>query len=481
MESDQIKNLRSYVVGLPLFRILRQISREVGAEVYLVGGLVRDWLLGRETQDVDLTLSREALKAAGLFASQTGGTFVLLREEGEMARVIIDGRTFDFCGFRGPDLEADLKGRDFTVNAIGLSLAQAFREKEWVPSDPLNGMGDLHNRVLRMTGPDCFPQDPLRMLRAFRLSAQLAFTIEPETRKAIRRWAASLIDSAPERIHYEWDLLLSLPNSHVSITEMDEVGLLEVLFPEMGRLKGIGQDRYHHLDVFGHSLLTFHYLEEVVQRHIPLPADLDAEISSYLSEVRKAAWLKEAALFHDLGKSTTMDEKEGHKIFYGHADDSKNQFDSIAKRYRLSNQEKEFIEKIIAGHMRPLLLIEEDRKGRLTRRAMIRFVRQAGDELTGHFLLALADSLAAKGKEKPKDLEDQLKAMWGKALGIREEVIRPLEKRPPLISGRDLIDLGLTPGPIFKTVLSELAEACLNGEMSNREEALDWVKKRLEL
>ncbi len=422
MESDQIKNLRSYVVGHPFFRILLQIAQEAGAEVYLVGGLVRDRLLGRETQDWDLTLSQKALRIARIFAEQTGGTFVLLRQEGETARVVIDGRSFDFCKFRGPDLEGDLRGRDFTINAIGLSLPQAFRPGEWVLVDPLGGIKDLQMRILRMAGPDCFKQDPLRLLRAFRLSAQLGLTMDPDTGLAIKRWAGNLTQSAPERIHYEWGLLLSQPDSFDSLNQMDEVGLLEILFPEMGRLKGMEQDRYHHLDVFQHSLLTLQCLEELIQKtYSPSRQTLMRKYLPIFPAEQKGTWLKEAALFHDLGKGTTGGEKEGHKTFYGHAEASKNQFASIAERYRLSHQEKAFIEKIIGRHMRPLLLVQEDRMGHLTRRAMIRFVREGADDLSGHFLLALADSLAAQGKEKPKDLEDRLKNLWREALSIRED------------------------------------------------------------
>ena len=133
METEQIKKLRQWVVDQPELSLLLKISQEVGAEIFLVGGLVRDRLLTRDTRDVDITLSKESLKAAGIFADRTGGTFVLLRQEGEMARVVLQDRTFDFAGFRGPDLETDLRGRDFTVNAIGLSLAQAFVRKGMGP------------------------------------------------------------------------------------------------------------------------------------------------------------------------------------------------------------------------------------------------------------------------------------------------------------------------------------------------------------
>lgn len=478
MEPDQIKNLRCWVTRHPLLKTLLTISKESGTSIFLVGGLIRDRLLGRETQDVDLTLSREALKTARAFAERTAGTFVLLREEGEMARVVVDDQIFDFSIFRGPDLEADLKGRDFTVNAISFSLGSAFVPGEWIAYDPLQGIKDLEQRVLRMASPDSFEQDPLRMLRAFRLAAQLGLTIDDPSRRAIKKWAPNLTRCASERIRNEWFLLLSQANCLASIHEMDTSGLLEVLFPELTALKGIQQDRYHHLDVFDHSLLTFQHLEKLIERPIPLWADLEEEIIDFLKPDRKAAWLKAAALFHDLGKARTGEVKNGYRTFYGHAEASQRLFNAIADRYRLSNREKEFISRLIGGHLRPLFLVQEAQKGTLTRRALTRFVREEADALTAFFLLALADNLAAQGREKPPDMENQLKVLWRKALSARKEWIQSLEKNPPLLSGRDLMDLGLEPGPLFKTLLSEIKETQQEGGISTREQAFQWVKEK---
>lgn len=478
MEADQIKNLRHWVTRHPLLKTLLTISEEMGAAIFLVGGLIRDRLMARETQDVDLTLSREALKTARAFAERTAGTFVLLREEGEMARVVVKDQIFDFSIFRGPDLEADLKGRDFTVNAISFSLGSAFVPGEWIPYDPLQGIRDLEHRILRMASPDCFEQDPLRMLRAFRLAAQIGLTIDDPSRQAIKKRASNLTRCASERIRNEWFLLLSQPASVAAIREMDESGLLEVLFPELTSLKGIHQDRYHHLDVFDHSLLTFQHLELLIERPIPLAADLEEEIIAFLKPDRKAAWLKAAALFHDLGKARTGEVKNGYRTFYGHAEASLKRFQAIADRYRLSNREKEFIGRLIGGHMRPLFLVQEAGKGTLTRRALTRFVREEAEALTAFFLLALADSLGAQGREKPPDMENRLMGLWRKALLVRKVWIQPLEKKPPLLSGRDLIALGLEPGPLFKTLLSEIKEEQQEGGISTREQAFQRIRER---
>ena len=129
--------------------------------------------------------------------------------------------------------------------------------------------------------------------------------------------------------------------------------------------------------------------------------------------------------------------------------------------------------------MRPHHLIQEERKMGLSRKALTRFIREVGDELNGVFLSGLADSLAAQGEEKPADLETHLIALWEKALEVREEVVRPLQKARPLITGQDLIDLGLLPGPLFKTLLSDIQEERLEGKISTREEALQWAQRRI--
>jgi poly(A) polymerase len=479
MELEQLKNLRRWVTDHRHFQILRLLSDKLRVEVFITGGLVRDRIINKETPDVDVTLAREALQLAQLFADQIGGSFVLLREEAETARVVLKGATYDFAKFRGPDLEADLRGRDFTINAIALSLNQAFEEKEWTVIDPLGGIDDLKNEILRMTSPDCFNQDPLRTLRAFRFSSQLSLTVEPNTFQAIKDAAGLLTRTAPERIHHEWLVLLSQPACFHQVELMDPAGLLEVLFPELCQLKNVPQNGYHHLNAFEHSLLSLRYLEEVISGHPLLSAHLEEEVLNYQKGKIKLPWLKWATLLHDLGKAATGEKKGDRLTFYDHVSASQNLFQSIAERYRLSHREKNYIQQMIGWHMRPHHLIQEERKMELSRKALTRFIREVGDDLNGVFLIGLADSLAAQGEEKPADLETHLIAFWEKALEVREEVVRTLQKARPLLTGQDLIDLGLLPGPLFKTLLSDIQEERLEGRITSREEALQWAQRRI--
>ncbi|HMK65632.1 MAG TPA: HD domain-containing protein [Thermodesulfobacteriota bacterium] len=476
MESESLKNLRNLVRLRPIFQMLLQISRETGIEIYLVGGMVRDALLGRESRDVDLALSGKTLETALRFAQKTGGTYVLLKEEKETARVVLPGWTVDFAGFRGPDLKSDLGGRDFTINAIALPFAPAFEEREWTPFDPLGGMEDLGKRILRMCGPRSFLEDPLRMLRAFRFMSQLGLTIDPETRQAVKHGAALLAGTAPERIHYELKVMFSQAECVRAFRVMDEEGLAEVLFPDLALLKAIDQKGYHHLDVFHHSVLTLQSLEDLLRGRIEIPEALRKEVEAYAAFNGNLPALKWAALFHDLGKIDAVIETAEKTTFYGHEEYSLKRFEVLAARFRLSHQEKDLIGRLIRMHMRPHFWVNEKRKGSLSRRAILRFIREAGEELSAVFLLSLADSLAAQGGEKPKDTEELLQTLWLEAIALRDEVVRPLEKNSPLITGRDLIALGLKPGPEFQKILESVQESYMDGEISNRDEALALIK-----
>jgi len=480
MEREPLKKLRRRVTAEAEFLLLLKIAEGLQAEIYLVGGLVRDAFLGRDTADADLILSRRSLEGASQFARATGGTLVLLREIGGMARVVVKERTFDFAEYRGQDLPSDLAARDFTVNAVALPLAEAFGEGPWSPIDPLGGIKDIRSRTLRMTSDRALLEDPLRLLRAFRLSAQLDLDIEPHTLEAVETYARLLPRCAPERIHQEWLILLSQDRSYSQLQGMDRTGLLAVLFPELTRLKGLIQDKHHHLDAFDHSLLTVHILEAFFQRPESLPAGWSKDCSPFFHEKKKKAWLKEAALFHDLGKADTFVEKgDGRRTFFGHARASEENFLTVAERLRMGNAERDFVVKMLGNHMRPLYLAREKAEGTLTRRALLRLLRDMHEDLAPLFLLALADDQAAQGPEKSPTQTEDLLAVLRQALALKEEVLRPIEENPPLLRGKDLIALGLKPGPLFGRLLAELKEERLEGRIKNREEAWTWIKAKV--
>jgi len=209
-----------------------------GLEAYVVGGAVRALVMGQEPQDVDIVVGGDALEVARRFARHVGGSFVLLDEKNLLARVVKDGQHLDIGSLKGGDLEGDLRGRDFTINAMALRARRFLRAPADFSKaliDPLGGLGDLRAGLVRMVSEENLLQDPLRLLRAYRLAAELGFRIEARTREAIRHHGEALRRSARERITEELKRLLEAPGAFRALRLMYAHGLLRVVLPGTGR------------------------------------------------------------------------------------------------------------------------------------------------------------------------------------------------------------------------------------------------------
>jgi poly(A) polymerase len=477
MFTDQLKKLRTWLIREPVFRTLRETADRLGSACFLTGGLVRDWFLGRPTQDIDLAVSCRALELARDFAQAAQGTFVLLKKDPANARVVLPGLQFDFAGFRAAALPADLSERDFTINSLALPLTRAFAPDPWELIDPLNGAGDLAQGIIRQCGPNSFDQDPLRLLRAYRLRAQLGLEIEAETRGGLKKWGPSLNRAAPERQLYEWIQLLSQPAAGPTLTLMDEDGILDILFPEFIPLKNAPQNSFHHANVFDHSFLTLAGLEQLPSLQTSLPNEPPGIVDALRAKADQWPYLKWTALVHDLGKPKAARLRDTRWTFHGHERLGGELFREIAGRLRLGHQSRDFMTRLIGWHMRPFHLLQEESDGRLTPRAMLRLVREINKDLDSVFLLAWADCRAARGPDHPPDLEDRLLRLWREARRIQEEILIPQENAPPLVTGEDLIRLGLTPGPLFKKILLQIREEQWSGKLMTREKALAWIRE----
>lgn len=471
----------------PLIRALARVAERWGQDLYVIGGTVRDWLLGRAPGDLDLTVAHDAVACCrGLIAELKGGTFVPLGcAEEDAGRVVWRGLTIDFSSFRlgARTIEADLALRDFTINSMGVSLASLL-DSSAVPVliDPLHGVRDLQRKLLRAC-PGAFAADPLRMLRGFRLSATLGFVLDEATRADIALHAELIRRVAAERISHELELIMASERAHAVIGEMAQVGLLWQIIPELARGVGMEQPGFHHLDVFHHSLAALGFMEEIVadpNRFYPLSADC---IREYLVWPGTAPRLKWAALLHDLGKPVTMairEDKGGRITFYGHDQAGRDLVLQLGRKWRWSNENRERVAGLIAMHMQPFHLCNVRRVEPLSRKACLNLCKKAGADLIGLFLLAMADSLAGKGEKKPPGLEAELSGLLEEVLDINEQYIRPALMGPRLLTGQDLIDsFSLPPSPLFAQILEALETARVEGEVASREDALRWVERYL--
>jgi poly(A) polymerase len=478
---DNLTQGLAALAGRRALTVLGRLAAARSLKVYLVGGSVRELALGRGVQDLDLAVSAQTLELARDLAEALGGTFVLLDEVERTARVVWEGEILDLAEFRAPTLDGDLKARDFTLNALAVPLNAILGQERRELIDPWGGLEDLARGWLRMVAPENFHDDPLRLLRAYRFAATHGFQITPETMEAIRRFAPEFPRVAGERVHQELFLLLQAPRAYPVLAAMEAVGLLAQVFPELLAMKGVEQNGYHHLDVYRHSLTTAACLEEVLAAPGAYFGSLAAEVDRYARTPPKTALLKLAALFHDAGKPAVRARRSDPEryTFYYHEKVGLEIFSRVAERLRCSQAEVKSVTTLIQLHMRPFLLLPAFRERELSFRALGRLVRAARPELPGLFALAMADSLAGQGPLKPADSEAVLADLAEAAWQFLKERLEPQESLPKLVTGHDLIRMGLKPGPRFREMLTAVEEAQWEGVVTTREEALALLRREL--
>lgn len=465
-----------------VLEFVHKCARE-GVKIYMAGGTIRDMILGREVKDIDLTVSRDALALAQNFAETVRGAFILLDDVEKVARVVFEGYQIDFAEFRkdSQTLEEDLSLRDLTINALAVCFADDKLEAPLTLIDPVGGCADIEDRLIRFISGQGIIDDPLRMLRAYRFAATLDFEIASASREMVRRYGALIKNTSVERIAYELNALLGAKNSYPALRWMAEDGLFATICPEIEDMRGVQQYGGHHLDVYDHSFLTLYYIEKIEANPADyFPERYKREVTGYLQDDAKSVFLKWAALFHDVGKPKTAEESGEKFTFYNHDQVGAAIFANFARKLKWSRRRLEFVEKLICLHMRPFHLVNILRSGEVTPRALGRLIRETGDELTGLFVLAMADSMAGLGPAKPDDCEALLVQLFETTLTFYTEKVKPLLTRPRLITGHDLINIfHLEPGPFFKVLMEELEDAQVEGLVNTRGEALDWVTARL--
>jgi poly(A) polymerase len=459
-----------------------------GVSAYLVGGYVRDTLLGRQSADLDIAVAASALELARRGAEVLGGKYVLLDRENGVARVVVPGngqRWFcDFSGIRG-SIEEDLALRDFTIDAMAVELVGERGEI----IDPFAGQRDLKGGLVRAVSPDVFQHDPVRLLRAVRLAAEFDFRVEEETEALLQRSCYLVARAAGERVREELMRLLALARASSQVRYLDRLGLLLAIIPELGPAKGCQQPKEHHWDVFDHTLETVAALErllrevdgvyEEVVSQAPWSPALARYFDRSMGGFPRRALLKLAALLHDIAKPQTrsFDEKKGKFRFLGHSQEGVDRALEIMGRLRFSKREREVVAGIIRHHLRPAQMAYGDDLP--SRRAIYRYFRDTAEVALDTLFLSLADHWATRGPNL--DL-----GAWHDHAQVVEYIIEEREREgatvspPTLIDGHDLIRLfGMEPGPLIGQVLEMVRESQAAGEIGSREEALALAKKQL--
>jgi tRNA nucleotidyltransferase/poly(A) polymerase len=451
--------------------------------LHVAGGAVKDCLLGLPLSDADIVYPPEAADVAACFAVRTGATRIVLRKDEPdkmMERVVVrqgdESLLFDFTACRGPSIDSDLAGRDFTLTAMALPLDAFIRGDFSRLVDPFGGRAAIRDKEIRALSDESFRQDPLRLLRAFRLAAELGFTIHGETLEKVRRDGALLGNVSGERVRDEIFRILEVSPCHPSIEAMDGVGLLEQVFPEMAAMKGIEQDGYHALDVWSHTMLCLKELENLLANPGEEFGDAGAGFRDYLTDAlvrgrSRAALLKLAALLHDAGKpGRASRDAEGQTHFYGHAAAGEAIAEAVAERLRLAKAERDYLNLLVVNHMHLVHLTAGTSR---TRRSVLHFFRKYGEDYRALFLLFAADTRATAGPKMIPERVRLIRDAVTEMLRLYEEDLRPRLQAPPLLTGGDLIDrFGLEPGALIGEILRKVEDARLGGLVLDRDSAL---------
>lgn len=459
---------------------------ELSPGLHVAGGAVKDRLLGMPVADVDIVIPPGEEGIAARFAEWTGAARVAFRQdepERSTERVLVqaaDGLLcFDFTRQRGSSIEEDLAERDFTVTAMALPLDAFVGEDFSRLVDPLGGRPDLRDRMIRAVSDGSFRRDPLRLLRAFRLTAELGFTIEPSTLERVRRDRALLAGSAGERVRDEVFRILETSPCHPVIEAMDRIGLLEAVFPGLSAMKGIEQGGYHDLDVWSHTLLCLRELEAIITEPREEFGDAAADFAVYLAGgfVRgrsRSALVKLATLLHDAGKPGQATRGAGGETrFHGHAVAGGPVVDAVAERLRLATAERDYLGLLVSSHMHLVHLTAQPSR---TKKSVLGFFRRYGEDYRALLLLFAADTRATTGSKMTPEKTRQIRTAVAEMLRVFERELKPRLREPPLVSGRDLMErFGLGEGPLIGEILREVEEARLEGIVFDRDSALEYA------
>jgi poly(A) polymerase len=454
------------------------LSKKRNSQIYLVGGFLRDAIVGRKKDilDLDFAVDKDAIGLARQFANKTKSGFVVLDKEHGCARVIYKGYTLDFTDFRGKDLEDDLRHRDFTVNAMALELEKIFSKEDLnnLLVDPYGAVKDLRAKIIRVVARKAFDEDPLRMLRAFSLACIFGFGIDKETIKLIKEKKEKLSGISFERIRDELFKIFDQPDSYDYLVKLDELGILKVIIPEIEIMRGVKQGPYHHLDVWKHTLETVKQADILIKE-----LKKNQEIQSYLNEVissdrRRRALIKLGALLHDIGKPQARHREDGKTKFHGHERIGLEITKNIAGRLKLSNDELDSLQKMVFWHLRPGYLADNEE---LSPRAKFRYFRDTAQEGVSTLLLSIADQRSTKGPLTSEESRIQHEKV---ASGlIKGYFIKKKQKQlARLINGDDLIrKFKLTPSPLFGKILTEIEELQAIGKIKTKKQALKAARK----
>ena len=437
-------------------------------EGYLVGGSIRDFFTKKcEFCDRDISI-KGAENFARKLANKFDATFIELDNENKIYRIVLKDKInfLDISEMQGNSIEDDLKRRDFTINAIAYDLSN----EKFI--DVTGGLNDLKNKVLRHIDDKNFEEDPLRVLRAFRFYSMTGFEMTEELVRALQKYMPLALVPAKERINYEIMKLFGGDYASSALLKMDELGLLEKIFPQVKEMKNVPPNTHHHLDLFHHVIETVRQIEIIY-------AGLSGFEKEHMDAIDfggfpKINHLKLAGFLHDIGKySTWTIEESGRHRFIKHDDVGSKMVGPLLRDLKFSKKQIEYVSCMIKNHIYPSNVIVAPV---LNEKVMMRYVRKMGENVVDNIILAKADRLSARGVDITEEVINSNINGLNKLLEFylsKKDSLTPL---PKLLDGREIMTLlNIKPSPKLGEIIDVLKESQLNGDITTYEEAKDFV------
>lgn len=457
--------------------ILSKIAKNCDNEIYLVGGTVRDFLLGNDSVDRDIIVMDEnakdfALKIQPLFDA----TFVALDEVNKIYRLVLPDK-INYIDITNPiegSLHKDLMRRDLTINAVAVNIRTAD------DIDLCGGVADIQNHTINYITEQNFEDDPLRLLRVYRFQSVLGFELTPETINAVCKFVKLIHEPAVERIVHELILLFGGKYAGKALLNMNKTWLLEEIFPIVNELKQVPPNTHHHLDLFHHSIETVRQIQIIYENS-------SDEVKAHLEKVdfggaSRLAHLKLAGFLHDIGKFSTwtIEEDTGRHRFIKHDDVGAKMAVPLLKKMNFSNKQIDYISSMIRNHIYPSQVMsapEVDFDSPNGEKVMMRYIRKMEENSVDVIILAKADRLSARGEAVSDEMVEKNISGLNKLLNFYLKIKDTLEPLPVLLNGNEVMQiLNIKPSKKLGEILESLNEAQLSGDITTREQAVEFVK-----
>lgn len=441
------------------------LLKDYDEDIYLVGGAVRDYLLGKTTCDKDI-LVNNAESFAKEFAKKNNATFITLDSENKIYRVVLKDK-INYLDITEPiegSLEKDLRRRDFTINAIAINL----KTKKII--DINNGQEDIKNRVIRSISEDNLVDDPLRILRAFRFSATLGFKIEQGTLEQIKKHKDLILNPAKERVNYE--ILKLFQGEYTPQVLLMASNIIELLYPVFTDVKKVPKNTHHHLGLYEHSVETVNQIQQIYNT-------CSDEVKEHMNKVdfggfSRLAHLKFAGFFHDIGKFSTWTIEGDRHRFIKHDDVGSKMAKEILKQNKFSKKQIEYITSMIKNHIYPSQVVSAEN---INDKIYMRYIRKMEDNVIDNIILAQADRLSARGSAITDDIVKDNIDRLNKLLEFYIMIKPKLKPIPKLLTGQEIMEIKNIPqSPILGKIISALKEEQSEGNILTKAEAVEFIK-----